>query len=194
MELAKAQRVAARLCQMFAPVVAEIVPAGSIRREKPVVKDVELVACLREDLTIPHAEHEISSFVLQGVVDDKWEMDRINAKNGRRYKRFVVHAGGEFVSVDLFIADSQNFGNLLAIRTGDADWTRLMVTRGSQGLMPNDMAQRDGYLWRGDEIVACRTEIDYFNAIGIPYVSPPVRTRYTATQLIHERTAELCPR
>lgn len=194
MELEKALRVSPNLVALFAPVVSEIVIAGSVRRRKPEVKDLELVACLREDLTIPHAEHTLSTFVLDGVIKGYWELDRDNPKNGRRYKRFVIEASGEMIVVELFIADASNFGNTLAIRTGDADWTRLMVTRGSSGLMPSDLRQADGYLWRGEELLPCRTEAEYFTLLGIPMIEPAHRNKFTALELIRERNAQLCPR
>jgi DNA polymerase/3'-5' exonuclease PolX len=188
-ELGRAQYAADKLCGLLREAVSEIVVAGSIRRGKPTVNDIELVACLREDQTIPVAEHILSRRIQDGVTCWEWEIDPSNPKDGPRYYRLRCRMRDEYVGVNLFAADAAKFGCILMIRTGDADFTRLMVTRGSHGLMPVDMCQKDGYLWRGDDLVPCRTEADYFAAVGVPFVHPSARSVQTALALIEERRA-----
>jgi DNA polymerase/3'-5' exonuclease PolX len=70
--------------------------------------------------------------------------------------------------VEFYIADDLNYGNTVAIRTGDADFSHLLVTPYiSGGILPDDCYQGQGYLRRGGRIVTCRTEVDFFAALGV---------------------------
>lgn len=69
-------------------------------------------------------------------------------------------------------------------RAGNADFSRLLVTpRNKGGLMPSNLQQKDGYLWVANNRVICRTEQDFFNALGIPFVEPRERNEQTADRI-----------
>jgi DNA polymerase/3'-5' exonuclease PolX len=53
---------------------------------------------------------------------------------------------GILVQHDVYLADAENWGPLLAIRTGPADFSKQLVT----GLLRNGYRQKDGYTWRGE--------------------------------------------
>lgn len=186
---AQAQSLAALLCQRLEDACSEVRIAGSIRRGKTEVKDIELVACLLEDMPLRIAESKLNAALMRMLQDGTLAF-HLNEKrnpsaNGPRYKKFV-HAG---IAVDLFIAERANFGNTLAIRTGDAAFTEKMVTqRAIGGLMPHNYRQRDGFLWKirsgvnpalgqfedGDRI-DCPTEDAFFAALGVPTLCPEER-------------------
>ena len=188
LELERAHYAATKLRGLLLPALSEVVIAGSVRRCKAQVKDIEIVGLLREDLSIPAAEHAISQLVHQGI-DRYWIFDDANRKDGRRYKRLLILVGEQEIGVDLFLADAANFGAILAIRTGDAEFTRLMVTRGSNGLMPAHLCQKDGYLQSEQGVIPCRTEGDYFAALGLPVIEPSARCLQTAQAIIQQRRA-----
>lgn len=194
--LALAMRAAEELVELLRPACEEIRVAGSIRRQKEEVKDVELVA-------LPLFEPAPSLFgdmageklsALEGRIATLLEEGRVFfdpklRRNGEKYKRLVYywqHGGVKTAfKVDLFIADSQNFGNTLAIRTGDSDFSKALVTlRKYGGLMPSYLKQTGGYLMRGSSIMACRTEESYFSALGVLDVPEPEhRTAALAARL-----------
>jgi DNA polymerase/3'-5' exonuclease PolX len=107
-------------------------------------------------------------------------LDQKVRRNGQKYKRLVFR--GEVV--ELFIADADNYGNILTIRTGDAEFSHALVTpRRAGGLMPGHLAQHGGYLWRGAEKIACPTEEDFFQALGIQWIEPKFRNAANARNL-----------
>ena len=86
--------------------------------------------------------------------------------------------------LDLFIADEDNLGNILAIRTGNAEFSHQLVTpRNQGGLMPSYLKQKDGYLWNGNNQIVCRTEQEFFDALGIPFVEPRERNEQAASEI-----------
>jgi DNA polymerase/3'-5' exonuclease PolX len=185
MKLDEARTIAGVLCDLLRPACEQVVIAGSIRREKAAVKDVEIV-CLptsRANLFGEPAGNVLAAQIEAAMAREvhlSW--DRQTLRNGERYKRFWwagwnPSAG---IAVDLFIADRENFGNILAIRTGNAEFSRLLVTlRTLGGLMPSGIHQRDGYLWRQDgsggfnRRVPCPDEAAFFAALGIDTVPEP---------------------
>lgn len=194
--------VALELCALLAPGCLQIEIAGSLRRGKPTVKDIEIVACLRSDLPSHVAASKLDARLLTCLTTGLLQWDTTVKRRGERYKRFVVPGRG--VAVDLFIADESNFGNIFAIRTGDADFTKLLVTsRNAGGLMHPAMRQDKGNLWRlysdmdasrcyrrleTPVIVPCPTEEDFFQALGLPLIPPSERNLSAIAQLRKQLT------
>lgn len=168
--------------------------AGSVRREKAEVHDLEIVAIPKPtrhlDLLgnpIPGKATPLDETLATLMQTDSYWWDEHVKRNGPRYKRFITSFGGTLGAVDLFLADSENFGNQLAIRTGSASFSRwFMTARSMGGGMPWGMRQADGYLWQkmgasqshyptGYVKVPCATEEDFFRAICIPMLDPKER-------------------
>lgn len=184
MPLLEAGALAASAATMLSPYCERVVVAGSIRRKQADVDDVEIV-CVPKVSTAPAG-------LFGDFVDETNELDvfcremlvagvfghRVD-KNGRpafgtRLKRLTY----EGFALDLFsvLAPAQ-WGVILAIRTGPADFSHRLVTPRSQGgLMPNWLKCRDGAFWRLDGSIATPEEADVFAVIGLPYVAPEQRT------------------
>ena len=133
--------------------------------------------------------NELEDLIHQLVGAGSLEFDMQVRRNGPRHKRLLIREGFKHWNsvacvLDLFIADEANWGNTLAIRTGDADFSRMLVTpRRAGGLMPGHLAQHDGSLWHGDERIDCLTEERFFEALGLAWVEPQVRNIATAHDL-----------
>jgi len=112
---------------------------------------------------------------LQALVrSQKLMWDELTPRHGEKYQR-LVHVNSGMV-IELFRAEARNWGAIMAIRTGPEDYIKMVVSHSWQnGVMPVDMAQRDGYLWRHGVIVPCEDEVKYFDEIGIPWWSPADR-------------------
>lgn len=192
MELKKAINKADKFQDLIAPYCEHIQIAGSIRRLKPEVNDIEIVAapktytemaydmflnrCPPDDII----ENYLLGFLSKALSDGTLTLDPALKRNGDKYKRFLFDG----MPLDLFIADEDNLGNTLAIRTGNAEFSHQLVTpRNQGGLMPSYLRQKDGYLWNGNSRIACRTEQDFFDAIGIPFVEPRDRNEQTASRI-----------
>jgi hypothetical protein len=206
--LPEARRVAERILTLLAPVCTEIAIAGSVRRGKPEgIKDIEIVAL--PDWTVPRAAFGEPAYrnKLERHLDTLYRGGVLHPgdKDGPRYKTLVYQG----VKVDLFLTDDDNWGNQLAIRTGDSDFSHALVTDENYGgLMPTMLKQKGGYLWRlsdyqgvrdartpvgpqyGDEKIPCPDELAFFAALGFRAVpDPTVRDGAFARALARNRRA-----
>jgi len=130
-----AEALAKQVGALLAPACAEVAIVGSIRRRRAEVKDIEL-------LCRPHAPRPVFGEVRSAVNPLEALVARLvhtgqlgkhpdpsKRKDGPKYKTlWLPESGG--IAVDLFIADpsGDNWGNLLAIRTGDYEFSQLLVT------------------------------------------------------------------
>ena len=92
---------------------------------------------------------------------------------GERYRRVIFQG----IAHDLFAADADNWGSVLAIRTGPAEFSKGLVV----GLRRNGYRNQDGYVWtctpEGEPIerVACPDERTFFALAGAAWVEPEDR-------------------
>ena len=174
-------------------VCEEVVIAGSLRRQLPMIGDIEIVL-LPALTTNLLGERVRNNDALQLVIDDWIERNILawpatNRANGDKYKKLWCNPLKR--AVDLFIANENNFGNTLAIRTGDRDFSQMLVAlQGQGGLMPESKRQDDGHLWdvsnRQRVMIPCRTEEAFFDTLGIPCIDPEIRDIDFARQLRSE--------
>lgn len=149
-QIAVAFRLANELIEELRPACERIEIAGSIRRQVPMVKDIELVACPKRftDLLGEPAGSKLDP-VLQALMVD----GRVAPiKNGQRYKQLLLRIDGDAtIKVDLFLVSAEAWGPALAIRTGPAEFSRrLVINRCHGGLLADGLTMADGYrLWRG---------------------------------------------
>lgn len=152
--LKSALTIAGELLGHLSPACSRIELAGSIRRERPVVNDIELVAIprVREeeqvgaqgDLFAPAPPvvlvnqlwERVEALAVQDVLvpikpgvpdleaDSRWGEKRLA---GSRYFRLYLPEAR--VKVDLFMADAATWGVVFAIRTGCSEFSRALVTR-----------------------------------------------------------------
>lgn len=191
-ELEEARRVAWRVQALIEGACLRLEVAGSIRRQRPDVGDVELVA-------VPRMVRRVVD--LRGGVEERNLLDERCAdllaegifaprlsKTGRqavgsRHKRLRF----EGAAIDLFIVQPPaQWGLIMALRTGPAEFSRAFVMnrfeifkseRGTyrSGMLPLGFEVRDGALWRGGTLIPTPTEEEVFRAIGAPYLAPEVR-------------------
>lgn len=179
--LATAERCAREVCALLAPACQQITIVGSIRRMKPLVKDIEIL--VRPQPPQPtFGEPRSAGSALETLIPTLIRQrelarrpDPKERKDGPKYKTlWLPRSGG--VPIDLFIAapGGGNWGNLIAIRTGDYLFSKALVTaRSAGGLMPAGMRQEGGFLWRGATCLDCFTEADYFAELGITDIPDP---------------------
>lgn len=190
MNLTHARQAAADVVALLAPACRKIEIAGGIRRGKAEPKDIELVAVAKPLTARPvfgeatSALPPLEALVAELVRTRQLEFDPHLKRNGPKMKRLRVMHRGEWLPIDLFIVHPDAFGNQLTIRTGNAEWSHLLVTQVALGgLMPEGMHHADGFLWRYGEPVPCPEEADFFAALGLPLVPPAERNADTALRL-----------
>lgn len=149
--------------------------AGSVRRKKPEVHDIEIVAAPMETEIFDPWTGELKPFI--PLYDAIWNSQEnwsfTLKKNGPRFKQLDL---GE-ITVDLFIVlPPAMWGVIYAIRTGPAEFSHwLVTTKQKGGALPSYLKVRDGALWHGDEVIQTPEEKDFFRAIGVEMVRPEER-------------------
>jgi DNA polymerase/3'-5' exonuclease PolX len=164
--------VAHGLIERLAPACQRIEVAGSIRRQKPEIGDIEIVAIpkfypdlLGEPTTISELDALLATWPIKLV------------KNGPKYKQFIfTGTSGEQYTIDLFLPSLETWGAIYLIRTGSADFTARMVTRQEKGgLMPDDLSVNGGRVWCNGAALATPEESDLFTLWGLDFIEPQDR-------------------
>lgn len=173
MTLANAQRVADAIVAEFAPGCERIEIAGSIRRKKEIVNDIEIVAIpkLTTDLFgVPDGGTLLAPIIAKHVEGGR--LERI--KGGDKYQQY--HVVKSRCKLDLFLADAETWGCIFTIRTGSANFSHQLVTPQSQnGYCPNGMRFQGGRLLRNGAAIPTPEEADVFRELGLARVEPKDR-------------------
>ena len=154
MEHTKALEIAKKIEAELRPFCDRIQIAGSIRRQKANVKDIEIVA-------IPNDRFQL------GLIVNRWK--KIRGDVGGKYIQRILPEG---INLDLFFASEKNWGHILAIRTGSAEYSHLIL---AIGWVIAGYKSIDGTLHKGSNPIEVREEADLFRLIGLDYVEPQYR-------------------
>jgi len=154
MKLEEAYEIAEKVKKQLEPYCDRITIAGSLRREKADVKDIEIVA-------IPKDRFQL------GLIVNKWK--KIRGDVGGKYCQRVLPEG---INLDLFFATEKNWGFILAIRTGNAEYSHKVL---GIGWVKAGYKSVNGMLTKNNQEIEIREEEDLFKLIGINYVKPELR-------------------
>ena len=181
--------IAEKLVSILAPYCERIEIAGSLRRMKPEVGDIELVlipklgpdpaSLFGEDETFNLALAKLNELVTAKTLEKRSFDDGLNRWGKRTQYARHVESG---IAVDVFqqLPPAQ-FGVNFAIRTGSAEFTRSLVTQKHKGgYLPDNCFVRDGGVYcclrnPSGVLVPMPDEIDFFRFIGLPFVPPECR-------------------
>lgn len=170
---AQVHPIAVAMVERLRPACHRIEIAGSLRRQRPLVGDIEIVAIPRLDADLFGAP------LLTGDVDRllaAWPVEMV--KNGPRYKQFsFASTAGQRYTVDLFLQpDPATWGVNLLIRTGSAVFSQKMVTpKWSGGYKPDGLEVREARVWQGNEMLDTSEEEKVFALWGMDFVEPAAR-------------------
>lgn len=168
--LSEAENLAAALVEKLKPSCQRVEIAGSVRRQKSEIGDIEIVAIPLPCVDMFGAEmeyHQLDSF-------DWNEIGRL-VKGGHKYKQIELHDTG--INLDLFIVTPPaQWGVQFVIRTGAAEFSHRFVTpRNFGGLLPSYLKVKDGAIWNKDKMVETPEEKDVFDLLGIQWIEPRER-------------------
>jgi DNA polymerase (family 10) len=180
-ELAEARVVADKVLKHIEPAMKRIEVAGSIRRQKQTVGDIELVAIVDDRDKLYRLISDVGQTIKPGVPGViPW-----TPKSDSRYVRVRLEEG---MNLDLFIASPENWGGLFLMRTGSAS--------GSDGNAFNGFVPRIFKRWKtlsggGRMTDAMPTmpdgtqlpvyeEQDFFDLLEMDFVPPVERADHKA--------------
>lgn len=160
---AEALAIAQEIVQLLQPHCARIQIAGSIRRERPEVKDIEIVA-----IPLPYQTGLFQDGIAEVV--NQWPKVKGELEYGKcKYTQRILPQG---IKLDLFFANETNWGLILAIRTGSADFSHKVLASTWSKL---GYTSQNGQLTQPGRVFEVREEKDLFYRLGIPYVEPQNR-------------------
>ncbi|HAI14244.1 MAG TPA: DNA polymerase/3'-5' exonuclease PolX [Phycisphaerales bacterium] len=137
--------------------VTQVQYAGSLRRGKETIGDLDLLVAARED-----DSKTISDFFIQLPV-----VTEVLAQGQTKSSVRTEHG----VQVDLRIVDPQHFGAALMYFTGSKEHNVAMRQRAiKMGMSLNEYA-----LTKDDKPIAAKTEEDVFKALDLQWVAPEMR-------------------
>lgn len=194
MELQKALSIAHQIIEKLSSYCSIINLAGSIRREKAEVKDIEIV-CLPKTIRVPYGDIFDQKFIQ--IPEEKFKKLILSlgkiVKGKYDGKMMQIELGDRRITngimLDLFMPDDFDYYRQLAIRTGSADYSHKIIAvawrkkgwcGSNQGLRKisdcihkdtkwvclNTHAERPP-LWKSEE--------EFFEWIGVKWIHPSLR-------------------
>jgi len=156
--------IAQALCEQLSPYCAKIQIAGSLRREKPDVGDIEIVAMNKGgllealDKMVSTGEAEIAIY------------SNGKARWGSSY-RGLLYKG---MKCEIFLANEWNWGYILMLRTGPGDANQYLMQFLNYRHSP--YKAEGGFWWKGETKLAIQSEQALYTMLGMKYLEPSNRT------------------
>jgi DNA polymerase (family 10) len=157
--------LAFKIVSTIGPYCTRAEVAGSIRRRKPTINDIDIVVLPKPQCWV------------QIIKEVRYSFDAVTEKQGDKlatlYVPFASKQGQGHVQVDLYRASEGTWGILLLIRTGSAEYNvylcNLAIRKGYR------LAYSQGLLNEKGEVIASKTEQEVFQALGLPFIIPQDR-------------------
>lgn len=181
LNLGDAERMANNVIELIHPTVKRVVVAGSIRRRKKVVNDIELVAepFLNEDLFA-----EAGTPVLGELHSELRKVGTI-LKGGLRYIQVGDLFGNDGVKLDLFLVHPPaQWGSILAIRTGPPVLSKYVVSE----MKKFGFQHQQGHVVdEAGDVVPTPTEEDFFRLADLNVHPPEDRDNLALTLVTFQK-------
>lgn len=190
MELNHATQIAKRIVEILSPHCEKLQIAGSIRRHRKEVKDIEIV-CLpkKEKVQVDlfgGSKQITSTDFLNAIMFITAKTVKGNVDG--RYMQIICKYGPA-ATLDLFMPQPHDYYRQLAIRTGSAEYSRFTIA--NAWTKKGWVGTSEGLRLRGDCTLmgdqwACinknatlppvwQSEEEFFEWIGVPWVHPKQR-------------------
>lgn len=137
--------------------------AGSLRRKRPFVGDIDLVVLDVTERNPWQRQHVGAALAMIGYTQ---------TKDGERIAAFTRPGGP---NIDLYYATREMRGITLLIRTGSAGHNMKLALLGKKRLPARTLAVSRGIVDTAGNVVASQTEEDCFRALGLAWIEPEER-------------------
>jgi DNA polymerase (family 10) len=190
MELLKARSIGESLLKLIGPAVKRAEIAGSVRREKETVKDIELVIIVDDYEALFGALRTRGKFIKPGVPDIiEWP-----PKAGAKYLRLLLDEG---IKLDVFVATTANWGGIFMLRTGSGvDDSGNAFNGFSSGVLQRwKKISKGGKMQNGILIDANgnflpqNEESQIFDLVGLKWIPPNQRTSKSIIKKYEKHTS-----
>lgn len=178
MKLLHAQKLASEIVGKLRPYVDQIEVAGSIRRLKPEVKDIEILVIPKQlpaqQALIGGPEYERHPGFAKTV--SQWKKVKGDASTGKYTQRSMAvdypSIYEKEIKIDIFIVTKENWGSQLVLRTGDAEFSHKLFGF----VLPSfGLKMDDGFVWDGGKILPVENEDKLFALVNLPNIPPHLR-------------------
>lgn len=182
MDLKQALEIAEKCKAVLAPACQRIEIAGSIRRKKPAVKDIELVC-------IPKMGYKSrTSGLFADDIDLSWPCRQFeecigllgHKIKGRFYGRYLQRELNygvlktDVINLDIFVCTPINWGFIFAIRTGPAEFSKYLMAFGKY----KSLRFENGNVYRlgsPENLISVPDEADFFKLLEYDCPDPEKR-------------------
>ena len=174
--LAEAERIASGIVADLLPFCERIEVAGSVRRRKESVGDIELVAIPRFEPAGLFGDRSANALWAHLHAGTAYRFAKGDNPEGRYYQLALPAFPG--LQVDLFLARPDNWGLTLLVRTGSAGFSAAMLARWKrvQGIGRERPGSMDGRLVARDgRTMPTPEEETVFHLLGLRPVPPEQR-------------------
>ena len=180
-ERATAMLVAAEICRELKPFCARLIVAGSLRRRKAMVGDVEIVFVPKftevADTLFETKQENMAAMAIARLKDTGILTERIGAAGSTSWgpkNKLAVHVASR-MPVDLFETSEPCWFNYLTCRTGGAE-SNVAVASAAQRLGLKWNPYDVGFTRADGSKIHVTSERHVFEIVGLPYKEPWERT------------------
>lgn len=179
-DIVDARPVAQELVNLLTPVCERIEIAGSMRRGKTRISDIELLYVPKfeprlvdmfESAPFNLADEKLEHLLTTGILEKRKRSDGFFAWGEKN--KFATHARSH-IPVDLFSTTAENWWVSLVVRTGSKE-TNLKLTTAAQARGRSLIAYGAGVKQRDRTITPAHSEREVFELCGVPYLEPHQR-------------------
>ena len=167
MELEKARAIAEQIKAVLESSCERIVIAGSIRRQKPDVGDIELLVIPKYVDGVDMLDAKIKTMIYFDMLG--YRLNKLGRKVYGPKNKLLVHVPSG-VGVDVFSTTPECWTVALVVRTGGKVTNQRIATAAIRKGWQFHAYGR-GFTTPDGEIV-CHSEHDIFKAVGLPYKEP----------------------
>ncbi len=125
MELKRAKQIAIILSSKLQPYCKAIHIAGSIRREKKEVGDIEIVCAPKDQISTDLFGNVIATNRCPNFCSAAFNLGRVI--KGNPTGKYIQIELSEGINLDLFMPDDEDYFRQLAIRTGSAEYSNKVI-------------------------------------------------------------------
>ena len=141
--------------------------AGSLRRRKEYVGDIELLCIPRYDGPVDLLDRSVRELMYKGVLETRKD------KRGRmiygKQNKLLRHSSG--IGVDIFSTTDECWVVALVVRTGGFK-TNIHIASRAKDLGLRFHAYGKGFTGADGQPIVCHTEEDVFKTVGLAYKEP----------------------